>query len=126
MLIAILILMCLIIFFNLLILGEIILLRKRTIQKRISRLPQVKPDILRTLAEELGKIKVAGKESEEGYRWTDEFFLEQPILARYLEVEASKEGRLDAGKMIPAVTMYRLLKAQAEADSLADLTKIQR
>ena len=124
MLIAILTLLCIMFFFNLLFLGELVLIKRKLYQKQIRQLPVVKPDILRTLAEEIEKIKRAGKQEGEGRRWADELITEQPCLAKYLEVMASKEGDFDV--RIAGTVMYRLLKAQAEADSLADLTKIQK
>jgi len=123
MLIAILILLCFLIFINIFIYGGLILIRKE-LPRRGNLLPIVKPDILRTLAEEIEKIKRSGKQEGEGRRWADELITEQPCLAKYLEVMASKEGDFDV--RIMGTVMYRLLKAQAEADSLADLTKIRR
>jgi len=115
-------------FLTLLILGEVALIKKRLYQKQaeIRRLPQVKPDILRTMAEDIEKIKRMDGQGEAGQRWANEFYVEQPVLASYLHVEALKTGEFDVEKVVPAYTIYRLLKAQAEADNLADLTKIQK
>lgn len=124
MLIAILILVvCLLFFFILLILGEVVLIKRKFYQRQATRLPQVKPDILRTMAQELDRVTKSDKQSEEGGRWADEFFFEQPVLAHYLGVTSRTEDRPN---IVSAVVVYRLLKAQAEADSLADLTKIQK
>ena len=127
MLIVIFILLCLMFFLTLLILGEVALIKKRLYQKQaeIRRLPQVKPDILRTMAEDIEKIKRMDGQGEAGQRWANEFYAEQPVLASYLHIEALKTGEFDVEKVVPAYTIYRLLKAQTEADSLADLTKIR-
>ena len=123
MLVAILILLCLLFFFILLILSEVVLIKRRFSQKQTTWLPQVKPEVLRTLAQELDRVTKSDRQSEEGQRWADEFFSEQPTLAHYLGVTSRTE---DKSNIVSAVVVYRLLKAQAEADNLADLTKIQK
>jgi len=124
MLIAILILLCLIFFLVLLILGEVVLIKKRLYHKqvKIRQLPLVKPDILRTMAEELDKVGRSDGQAEHGRKWADEFFSEQPSLFHFLSTASQAEGRPN---IVPAIIVYKLLKAQAEADSLTDLTKIK-
>lgn len=118
--VAILILVCLLVLINIFIYGGLILIRKELPREKTNVLPRVMPAVLRTMAEELDRVAKLGKESEEGLRWTDEFFSEQPSLAHFINLTSQRQ---DMPSIVPAVTMYKLLKAQLEADSLTILLK---
>ena len=120
MLIVILILLCLLLFLALLILGGAVLIKRKLYQRQVRRLPQVKPDILSTLAEELNRVVKSGRQSEEALRWMDEFFSEQPSLAHFFSLSSQEEGKPD---VVPALIVYKLLKAQIEAETLSELMK---
>ena len=124
MIIAILILICWIFFISLLILGEVVLIKKKLYQKQAKarELPQVQPEVLRTMAGVIERMVRKGSQKREGGKWADEFISEQPSLSLFLKTVEQQ----DFSSVVTVVVMYKLLKAQLEADSLADLTKIEK
>ncbi len=124
MLITILILVCILIFLSLINLGETILMKKGMSMRgmsEISQLPRVTPGILQTMAGEMERLNKTEGENKIGKHWAEEFYMEQPCLAEFLERFAKNKP----DPIVSSFMIYRLLKAQAEADSLADLTKIR-
>ncbi len=124
MIIAILILICWIFLFSLAILGEVVLIKKKLYQKqaKAEKLPQVQLEVLGTLTGEIERMVRKGNQKKGGGRWADEFISEQPNLALFIET-GLQQGN---SSIVMMVIMYKLLKAQLEANSLTDLTKIEK
>lgn len=122
MLVAVLILLCLVIFLNLLILGELILTRRRSDLGKITpKLPIVTKEILSTITQGVKRSIDDGTAFDQYAKWMGGLARENPILALYIQ-NFSKEVRAD----VSCLNMYQALKAQLEADHLSNLTKIQR
>jgi len=90
--------------------------RERRKQERsgYKRLPRVGYQVIETLGVELKKTQGQGKLSQLSYDCLAEFREEQPFLFTLL-LEILKE---DLQGMTPAFMVYKLLKAQMEADLL--------
>jgi len=88
--------------------------RQRREQERSAykKLPQISYEVIQTLGTQLTKFENQGKLSQVNENWIAEFKEEQPFLFALLVNIENPQG-LD-----PAFIVYKLLKAQMEADLL--------
>ncbi len=125
MLIATLILICMNLFLTLLILGELFLIkgikRRPSLEKTVSRMPVVSKEIIITVSREMKKAIDRELVLNQYAKWIGGLTVENPILAIYIQ---SLDKETDT--VIGCLALYQILKAQLEADSLENLTKIKR
>lgn len=90
--------------------------RERRNQEKLSykKLPQISLEVINTLGIELKKTQNQGKLNKAGENCITELKEEQPFLFVLL-LEILKE---DLQGLVPAFIVYKLLKAQMEADLL--------
>lgn len=82
------------------------------------KLPLISLEIINTFAAEITKIKNIKDQDSIAKDYITEFRGEQPFLFFLLTEVLKKEGKKDFGGMTPAIILYKLLKAQMEADLL--------
>lgn len=82
------------------------------------KLPRVSSDVIVTFASELERIKSRGKMTQAGRDCVAELREEQPALFALLLEFLKQQEQGDPQAMTPAFIVYKLLKAQMEADLL--------
>jgi len=93
--------------------------RERRVGQRLSykKLPRVSQEVISTLGAEFKKAQDQGN-NQMGYNCTTEFKEEQPFLYVLLVEVLKQIGDDDLQGIAPAFMVYKLLKAQMEADLL--------
>ena len=94
--------------------------RERRNQERSAckKLPRISYEVIDTLGVQLKQINKQGKISQAGQDCVAELKEEQPFLFVLLVEILKQEGKEDLQDMAPAFIVYKLLKAQIEADLL--------
>lgn len=92
---------------------------RRVEQRSICRnLPRISHEVIQTLCAEFTKIQDQGKLTQAGRDYAAELRLEQPALFALL-IEILQQSDIDnPGELTSGLIVYKLLKAQIEADLL--------